>query len=90
MDYSVLLGVYYETEDNKAKTQADMKAMNENEGVIKCAINRRHFYVLLIQLEHSSRTSSSSTTTAFAPCALTALLVRFVDFELFVMVIILV
>lgn len=35
MDYSLLLGVYYETEENQAKTAADMKALSENEGVIE-------------------------------------------------------
>lgn len=45
MDYSVLLGIYYETEDNKAKTQADIKAMNENEGVIKYTINSLKFFI---------------------------------------------
>jgi len=36
MDYSLLLGVYYETDDNKGKTAQDLKALNENDSVIKC------------------------------------------------------
>jgi 1-phosphatidylinositol-4-phosphate 5-kinase len=35
MDYSLLLGIYYETEDNKLKVSQDVKALNENDNVIK-------------------------------------------------------
>ena len=49
MDYSLLLGVYYETEDNKAKSAQDLKALNESDSVIKYFFFDA-FYVLIISV----------------------------------------